>query len=812
MLRRLHFPRLFAILAALATAASVVLGARPAQAAPEAHILRIDPRTGLQNGKPVLTTVIEVIQFKRLSDVLQPCAGVAGAGTLSCWSEQLEKPGALWDPFPFPEGNAHLLVKVAGEDQLTRYIDKTQWGKAQNQPNVGTAWLVAVDAANSMGSRFGDARTIAHEFIEQMQPNDLMDLMFFDDVQVVRDTKWKTYKQRADLGNALNDFKSPTASHGRDRALFSEIKSMTQDAFGSLGNSDQPDAVPLHQAMVLLSNGSGRGDPESASPNADVFHQYLNQGRFPTDNTSLPKTPLPVVSIWLPNAASLMENVYRNNEATFMQALANPEIGGFFDIVQEGQGASKAKTISGLVRTRFNAMWLVHWTMSCVNTSVEQTFNLVFENTHPTIAPDGTFKEVPLGMDPTQWPLDVDVAKTTQEAQANPLYPGGQFTVYGDFCWSGDKQRAESYFIPAGTRPNPQQTSSRDPEVAKKAMQQLQAQHMLGTAVAAGDGYVTFNVPDDDKVLEGAGDAMVARVVVYDNKAHRASALDEKSVLTLKATKKPLSWPLIAGFAGLAVVIVLLVMVLLRGGGGNRRRGGGTPPTPPQPPPGYGMPPGGGYGAPPAGGYGPPPQGGGYGMQGPSPDPMAATAPVPIGGGPTPPGAMAYGVATPVSVVDAREAPAGAPGGAVQIRCPACGMSTMATPGQPSVCFSCGQPISADLTKGGGGLSAPGFPRGAGASGATLRGAAGQFTIRIGSEVRVGRDPAQCPILLGEPRVSGVHATLKFDGGQLLVRDETSNNGTWVSGSRIAPGAWMSVPAGVPLRFGPVEFTVQLEA
>jgi len=71
-------------------------------AAPEAHILRIDPRTGLTGNKPLLTTVIEVVQFKRLSDVLQPCAGVAGAGTLACWSEQLEKPGALWEPFPFP--------------------------------------------------------------------------------------------------------------------------------------------------------------------------------------------------------------------------------------------------------------------------------------------------------------------------------------------------------------------------------------------------------------------------------------------------------------------------------------------------------------------------------------------------------------------------------------------------------------------------------------------------------------------------------------------------------------------------------------
>jgi len=98
------------------------------------------------------------------------------------------------------------------------------------------------------------------------------------------------------------------------------------------------------------------------------------------------------------------------------------------------------------------------------------------------------------------------------------------------------------------------------------------------------------------------------------------------------------------------------------------------------------------------------------------------------------------------------------------------------------------------------------------AAAATLRGSLGQFMIRPGAEVRVGRDPGQCTIFLSEPRVSGVHATLRFEGGQLLVRDETSNNGTWVSGSRIAPGAWTQVPMGTPLRFGPVEFNVQLEA
>lgn len=834
MIRRLSF-----LIVLLLTPVAVLLLPRAAHAAPEAHILRIDPRTGVNNGKPTLTTVVEVVQFNRLSDVLQPCAGVTGAGTLSCWSTQLEKPGALWAPFPFPEANAHLLVSVAGADTLTTFVDKTQWGKATNQPDVGTAWLVSVDASSGMGARFGDARAIAHEIIQDMRPNDLMDLMFFDDVQVVKDSKWLTYKDRTTLANMLNAFKSTMPSHGSNRALFTEIKNMTQDAFGSLGNSDAPDQVPLHQAMVLLSNGAGRGDPESASPSADVFHQYLDAGRFPSDNTSLPKTPLPVISIWFPNPSSFTENIYQNNEAQFMQAMSNPEIGGFFDVVREGEGNAKAKTIEGLVRARFDAMWLIHWTLSCINPSVLQTFNLVFENTKPTIAPDGTFKDVPLGIDPSQWPLEIDVKKTTDAANANPIYPGGQVTIYGTFCWGGDKSRASSYWVPAGTKP-PANAASGNLAQAQAAMQQLQAENMVGTSVNAADGYVTFNVPDDAKVLDGTGDNMVARVVVYDSSAHRASAVDAKNVLTLKATKKPLSLPLIAGIAGLAIVIVLLVMVLVRGGGGGGGRKRPAPPTggPGAPPGGYGGPPG--YGAPPQGpGYGapPPPGGGGYGMM--PPAPPSPLSPAQNAMGPPPGAAPFMGAASapaPPPAMASYSAPsASSPPAPVQVRCPACGMNTMATPGQPSVCFSCGQPLPADMmAKGGGGVAAPGFPLTgamtaqplvpppspygaapppqASPGAATIRGSAGQFTVRPGSEVRVGRDPAQCPIFLSEPRISGVHATLRFDAGQLLVRDETSNNGTWIAGSRIAPGVWTPVPVGAPLRFGPIEFAVQLEA
>jgi pSer/pThr/pTyr-binding forkhead associated (FHA) protein len=76
----------------------------------------------------------------------------------------------------------------------------------------------------------------------------------------------------------------------------------------------------------------------------------------------------------------------------------------------------------------------------------------------------------------------------------------------------------------------------------------------------------------------------------------------------------------------------------------------------------------------------------------------------------------------------------------------------------------------------------------------------------------VGRDAAQCPIALNEPRVSSVHATVKLESGQLMVRDEGSNNGTHVAGVRISPGTWVAVPPGAQLRFGPLEFAVRLEA
>jgi hypothetical protein len=154
-------------------------------------------------------------------------------------------------------------------------------------------------------------------------------------------------------------------------------------------------------------------------------------------------------------------------------------------------------------------------------------------------------------------------------------------------------------------------------------------------------------------------------------------------------------------------------------------------------------------------------------------------------------------------------------------------MLTMATTGQSSVCFSCGQPLPHGLLPVGadavpaaagafpltGAMASPlePPPNPYGASGASIIGASGQFAIRAGIDVHVGRDPAQCPITLAEPRVSGVHATLRFDNGVLMVRDEGSNNGTYVNGMRIPANVFTPISSGGQLRFGPVEFSVKLD-
>lgn len=767
---------------AIVSVLCVAMFDRTAMAAPQGHLLRIDPRAGVKDGSPVLSTLIEIGQFKPISDVLADCSQVRQTDALyDCWGDAVEKPNSLFEPYQFPEGSANLLVRVEGSESPAKYVSKAAWKDAQKEPGVGTAWLVALDASAGMGTRFADGRQVVVEFLEQMGPNDLFRLFIFDDRDkaFTADSKWKSFKDRNQIiEKVLNNVQTTVPQTSGSRPLFNTLKNIMIAGFNDLGNIGDTQSIPMHQAFVVLSNGAGRQDALTNAGGGEQLKKYATNGRFPEDNTSSPKTPLPIISILFPNAMGGLQNsIMANNDVQFMNSLANPEIGGFFSVVRAGQGKARGDRITKAVKSRFNAMTLVKWRLACLNPTVEQTFNLTFRPGKVPILPDGSFKNVPIGVDPAQWPLDINVAQTKAEADTNPVYPGGKFKVYGEFCWGGEKSRAEAYFVPAGTKPDP--NASTDPAAGKRAMQNLVAQNMRGAAQDSNATFVTFDVPKDDKVLEGTGDATVARVVIFDNRANRSSSFDEKNILTLRAKKAPLPIGLILGIVGGVIVIVLLLVIVMRGGGKKRGGGGGGGgAVAPQPVVaggypggggggGYGGPGGGGYGAP-GGSYGPPgggapPGGGGYNYAPAAPvaGPAALAA---LYGTPEPvspaasfsPASPAYAAPVQASVppasphVAAAQSPAQVQNanvpmmgglGIANVRCPSCNMMTMATPGAAGVCFSCGQPLtaSASAMEGGGGDRSPqgfsvdrGDARGSRRATQSLRSFASKARVRAG--------------------------------------------------------------------------------
>lgn len=676
---QLRFVSLFftaSTLRTLVLALACLLSAGPAKAAPEAKLLRIDPRTSQESGHPIITTVVEVSQSRRISEAVADCAASTGDGQLDCMSQALEKPNALYTPFPFPAKNAIFAVSVDDMDRPAKYVSHAKWGDSGREPGVGTAWLILIDADRRMAQSFQDARQLAGRFVAAMGPNDIVNLMFFNDRQVVRDSQWLPTAKQAQAARLIDSIKDTYPSQGRNRPLLTIIKTAATDAFKALGNVGANVKIPMHQAMVVLSSGFGGTDPATSGPGALELQKYMTSGRFPPDNTALPKTPVPVISVYFPHATY---DEFKNNSVDFMQNLANPQIGGFFSVMRKGEG-TRSDGIVRAVRTRFSTMNIVKWKVSCLAPKITQSFKLVFNNVNPPILGDTTFEDVPIGIDPTSWPLDVDVAQT----QAQGVYPGGRFRVFGDFCWGGDKSRAEAYFVPAGTT-TPSDLKTTDVETARRAQKQLIAQGMRGTAIEAADAFVEFAAPDSEQMVHGSGPRAVARLVVFDNKASRTS-----SVIELPATSAPfpLTWVLGGLFA--VTVVALLLVVILRGSGKKRA---------------------------------------------PAPAPRAA-APQP--GPPRP--------VAPSSVAQA-----------------------------------------------------------------TLQGPAGVFTVAKGNEVRAGRDESKCVVLLNDPSVSGVHATLKVENGQFWVRDERSNNGTFVDETRLPPGSWTALRTGSQLRFGPIGFSVRLE-
>ncbi|KAJ6906637.1 zeaxanthin epoxidase [Populus alba x Populus x berolinensis] len=78
------------------------------------------------------------------------------------------------------------------------------------------------------------------------------------------------------------------------------------------------------------------------------------------------------------------------------------------------------------------------------------------------------------------------------------------------------------------------------------------------------------------------------------------------------------------------------------------------------------------------------------------------------------------------------------------------------------------------------------------------------------SEVTVGRLPDKADMVIPVATVSALHARIQNKGGNLVVTDLDSTNGTFIDEKRLPPGASVSVSPGSRITFGDTHLTMFL--
>lgn len=525
-------------------------------ARPRAHLLRIDPETTIRDGNPVVTAVMDVSEVGRMSQIKAGCADLTGNAQIDCLSAAFETPGAFARPVPIPEDSSRLTVEIDGIDHSTRAIDQASFGARLGEPSVGTAYLIVLDADSHGKQAFDEARAVARQFVESMGPGDWVNLMVLSPRTIVSDTDWQPVSSRDVVLRVLEETDETFSSRDRTRPLLDLFAQTTRSAFGQFSVDDERAAPPLHQAVVFLSSGYGGGDPSTTGPGAAELNARLSRGRLDPDNSALPKLPLPIISIsFEPSGMAEHKQLAR----AFMENLANPEIGGFYTILRDERKAPVRRIVDA-VRARFADMIIARFSLSCVAPSATQSFKLLFPNTN--ITGDASFSDVPIGITPHEWPLNVDAELTTSKvSEEGGVHPAGTLRIFGDFCWGTDTERPEIYFIPPG-EPLPEQvkTESEAAELTKR----LVSLDVRGRALEANRSFAEFEVPDTTQILHGEGEGQVVRVVVVDTLLRRTSGIARSTVLTLAAREKPLPLLWIIGGATGAIVILILLGILLR--------------------------------------------------------------------------------------------------------------------------------------------------------------------------------------------------------------------------------------------------------
>lgn len=77
------------------------------------------------------------------------------------------------------------------------------------------------------------------------------------------------------------------------------------------------------------------------------------------------------------------------------------------------------------------------------------------------------------------------------------------------------------------------------------------------------------------------------------------------------------------------------------------------------------------------------------------------------------------------------------------------------------------------------------------------------------NEIFIGRDTKKCQIILNDPEVSSVHATIRKNGSELILEDLNSSNGTILNGERINRS---HIATGDEFVIGSTSFTLEVKS
>ena len=85
------------------------------------------------------------------------------------------------------------------------------------------------------------------------------------------------------------------------------------------------------------------------------------------------------------------------------------------------------------------------------------------------------------------------------------------------------------------------------------------------------------------------------------------------------------------------------------------------------------------------------------------------------------------------------------------------------------------------------------------------------YQCGMADKIVIGRDPADCSLVLEDSAVSGRHCEIGLSGTTFYVKDLGSSNGTFINGYRINPNVMTEIRTGCTMKLGRIDYRVTVE-